>query len=308
MIINYTNGIVTKTVENEKYIISANINAGEINIPLELQLTKSPVMEEWLMAYPPFLYKSSIKNAIVIANSVVCDIEDNEIYNIHNKAIRSSLNSEVFGKVMRHLSIPTFGLKDFNTVLEKQNIENVADINLSSIKEALADLPTALDVAKWRFMPISDALVNFELAKFTPLFARISGEAVPSLKYMKWIMSEEYKRNIQWISSEFKKEIIKRKVKMPLQAPGHFINNNNVLVFTSTPQSEKAGEIASLALGVELNECGEVIKRPSRALSLTTIQNPFPQKMGPIREIIMGAIDQAVSLANPEPPLVIYQN
>ena len=43
---------------------------------IEVEITKSPLMEEWNVAYPPNLYRSTSTKRFVLQNAIVCDIDE----------------------------------------------------------------------------------------------------------------------------------------------------------------------------------------------------------------------------------------
>ena len=303
MKITGTRGSKITLIENEDdYIVNIHIKKA-IEEKIEFSITKSSLMEEWLIGYTPALYRSTKRKLVVFQNSIACDIDKMQWYMLSRPQMKHDLTNDAFRTIMNSLEVP---IEYENEIIRPLNVESVAHVTFETLKENWENIPESTNVAKWHIHKTINAIILEEIWKRVPLYIKFDGITKPSAKSIQYQMRTFHRVNRQYVNTDFKRLRVQSKVVMPIQSPSK-LKNFKGLCMTSTPQSEKAGAISELSIGAKLDRMGRFTNIPNKSLSTTSILCPFPQRMAASREVVMCALSQAMYLENPEEPLVQFK-
>jgi hypothetical protein len=272
------------------------------NISGETSIKIPSRMQEWNIAMCPAIYKNIAGNRIVIMNLVVLDLVTNKWFIKGAELRQFEIEDNSVQHIFKTLYIPDFQKTEILKIMDTETIE---EITLETITQRIIIIPVSTDVSKWRINSTSDNLATDFLWREINFFEMTSSKKI-SDKVIAIRAYKHYQANCQWYNSEIRRIMAERKVILPLQVPLK-LDNFEVIVLTSTPQNEKCGKIAEIAIGAEFDEYGYITKTPEKAYSITSIQCPFPQRLSPQREVVLCAISQALSLRNAEKPLVKFK-
>jgi len=290
-------GNVTLTMRENKNNYAITVLG--LLIPVELSIPKSKVMEEWNLAICPVIYKSVRRRAFTIQNYLTFDIDQQVWYRTTRKWQQFDLDSGIFESVIKRVMIPDMYKHEIKEAL---NIDDISKATLEQVLDRWEHIPDSIDVSKWRTMHTIDTIIKEEIWKHLPAVIAEGVVGRMSINSFRITMRTFYSRNIEYVNSDFRRFMVKRKVVLPIHAPTTL--KNNFYVMTSTPQTNDAGAVAELPEGIKLSKKGYAKRKPKYSISSTTAQCPFPQRMPANREVVLKAISQAMWLNEPDETLV----
>jgi len=277
--------------DNTKLCISGCINS-------EINIRKSKLNSEWNIASPPFLYKTSDEKRIIIGGQYILYLHEGTIKKKGQRKTYRVTDPYFLKRIVKNsIFIPEYAKKDVK-ILDECNYD------ITKLYKRLSEIPTSLEASSWRYFKSSDYLAKVEIWQHLTR-CNINGEIHEyTMNGLERRMNIKYNTNTEYTPTPIKKKMVGRKVYLPFQKPLSIINGN-VLCLTSTPQSEKAGMIAELAIGTKINNNGEVTAVPLVPHSITNSINPFPNRILENREVVLRAISQALPFwDNSEEPIV----
>ena len=282
--------------ETKSHILISSINSIQ---SFEIDISKSRIMEEWNLGLCPVLYRSIRSKLIIVHNRIALDLDRSIWYRMGKKWQTFTLDKESLAHIMQNLTIPDVYRHEILGPLE---VDKVEDVTMERMAEKWENIPTSIDVSKWRFLRTSKAMMMEEIWKLMPSITSKNPIGRMSVRSLRYAMRSFYSRNIEYVNSEFRRIMVSRKVVLPIHAPT--LLQNSPLCLSSTPQSDKAGLIGELPLGTRVNKDGYVTRVPKPSVSVTGAQCAFPNRMAPTREVVLRAISQAMWLEHENIPVV----